>query len=371
MHPEHQESPGVVISAADLEEADFPLYPLEWSRRAELANQVWFALDTANRFLLLSRWGTERTEQLEFHFIRKHQETHFLDGLAKLGLDSEPPHIASAKYHVQSNVLGGLDMGYRLDDEGRAWIFYFPPSPFGASSMQPGPGVLCVPTPVILAGMRGWHANNGVLLNAPRLQFTVTDLLSEGGPYDAGYFSLAEVEVAEDDRLVISFDEVAPVPSHPPALAGGWPQGRRDAALEKYSAQYAVGGLAQIAQRSSLDEAAIIAEAAFTTVFVSWSRILIKEFKINELNSRSRLARLMEETFALIGEQLVRHESADGIRLETVRTRLTAPEYEGWECTPDVILDAIATSWCVASRAIGVPRDVTVTGGANPIWTIK
>lgn len=351
--------------------ADFPLDNLAWSRTAQLANQIWFALDTANRFLLLRRWGAERTEQLEYFFLRKHQETHFLDGLAKLGLDQEEPHIASAKYHVLSNVLGGLDMGYRLDSAGRAWIFYFPPSPFGSSSMQAGAGILCVPTPVVLAGMRAWHANNGVLLGDLRLQFTVTDLLSEGGPYDAGYFSIADADLDEGDRLRVNLGEKAAIPGPPPPLGEVWPQGRIDAALEKYSAQYAIGGLAQIALRSSLEEAATIAELAFTTVFVSWSRILMKEFQIDESDSRARLATLMERTFALVGEQFVKHESPEGIRLETVRTRLVAPEYEGWETTPAPILQAMARSWSVASRAVGVPVQVTVVGGAKPSWTIK
>ena len=155
MNPESADATAPEIDIGhEIDESDFPLHPLQWSRRAQLANQIWFALDTANRFVLLRRWGVERTEQLEYTFLRQHQETHFLDGLAKLGLDQDPPHIASAKYHVLSNVLGGLDMGYRVDDAGRAWIFDFPPSPSGASSMQPGPGILCVPTPVVL----GRHA---------------------------------------------------------------------------------------------------------------------------------------------------------------------------------------------------------------------
>lgn len=349
---------------------DFPLHPLQWSERAELANHIWFALDTANRFLLLRRWGTERTVALEYGFLRKHQETHFLDGLEKLALGGEPPHIASARYHVLSNVLGGLDMGYRLDEQGRAWIFYFPPSPFGASSMQPGPGILSVPSEVILAGMRAWHANNGVLLGEPRLRFTVTDLLSENGPFDAGYFSLADEPVPEEERLRISLGEPSAVPGPPPALEDGWPQGRRDAALEKYSAQYAIGGLAQIATRSSMEEAAIIAESAFTTVFVSWSRVLIRRFEIDERDDRLRLCRLMEEVFSLIGERFVREHTPRTTTLRVIRTRFTAPEYAGWEDTPQPILTAMARAWSVVSRAIGAPLHVTVTAGPEPVWTI-
>ena len=142
--------------------------------------------------------------------------------------------------------------------------------------------------------------------------------------------------MAEVDRLRVSFGEQAPVPASA-ALARLLASGPASCRIGEYSAQYAIGGLAQIAFRSSLEEAAIIAEAAFSTIFVSWSRILITEFEIDESDSRLRLSRLMERTFQLIGEELVRHETPDSIRLEVVRTRLTAPEYEGWETTPDAI----------------------------------
>jgi hypothetical protein len=352
--------------------SDFPLHPLSWSRATQLANQIWFGIDTANRFMLLRRWGVERTEQLEFTFLRKHQETHFLDGLKKLELADEDPAVASARYHVLSNVLGGLDMGYREDDESRAWVFYFPPSPFGASSMQPGAGILCVPTPVILAGMRAWHANNGVLLGEPRLRFTVTDLLSEGGPFDAGYFDLAAEDVPEDERLRVRLGDPSPVPGPPPALGSvTWPQERRDAALQKYSAQYALGGLAQIATRSSLDEAAVIAEASVTALFTSWARPLVAEFGIDDPEPRERLARLMTEMFGLVGERLEREDGHGRILLRSVASRMAVPEYEGWETTPAPILDAFARSWSVVSRAIGDPLTVTAVAGDLPTWIIE
>ncbi len=350
---------------------DFPLTALDWSREAQLANQVWFSIDSANRYLLLERWGTERTAALEYYFLRKHQETHFLDGLAKLGLRSEPPHIASAKYHVLSNVLGGLDMGYRLDDQDRAWIFYFPPSPFANSSMLPSPGILGVPTEVILAGMRAWHANNGVLLGEPRLRFTTTSLLSEQGAFDAGYFDLADAPLAEDERLRVRLDGDSAVPGPPPALGEQWPQARMDTALRKYSAQYAVGGLAQIALRSSLGEAAEIARRSFTTVFVSWSRILLREFAIEASDPSERLVRLMACFFEIVGEEFEKSVAPGFASLRTMKSRLTVPEYAGWETLPDPILRSMAEAWSVVSRAVGPPLRVTVSGGAHPVWMVE
>ncbi len=350
---------------------EFPLSAQAWSRDAELANQVWFSIDSANRYLLLERWGIDRTEALEFYFLRKHQETHFLDGLAKLGLSDEQPHIASAKYHVLSNLIGGLDMGYRLDGQGRAWVFYFPPSPFASSSMLASPGILAVPTRVILAGMRAWHANNGVLLGEPRLRFTVTSMLSEQGAFDAGYFDLAEGPVSEDERLRIMLGAESAVPGPPPALADGWPQSRMDIALQKYSAQYAMGGLAQIALRSSLEEATEIARRSFTTVFVSWSRLLLREFRITEPDPAKRLALLMARLFGVVGEEFELDFQPGMSNLVTTRSRLSVPEYEGWDSVPKPLLQAMAQAWSVVSRAVGPPLSVTVTGDQLPVWTIR
>src|SRR5699024_9406939 len=81
----------------------FPHPTDTWSRKAELASSLWFALDTAQRFISLQRWGIERVSELEFKTLRNQQKASFIGGLSKLGLDKEPDHIASAKYHALSN----------------------------------------------------------------------------------------------------------------------------------------------------------------------------------------------------------------------------------------------------------------------------
>jgi hypothetical protein len=159
---------------------------LSWSKEARLASQLWFAVDSANRFVLLKRWGLTKTCEIEFNFLRKHQETHFIDGCRKLELEHEPAVVRCAKYHVLSNVLGGLDQGYQEDAQGRAWVFYLPPMSMAESPLSPGCGAINLPKEIWLTGFRAWHANNGALLGNDRLFFTVTDLISEGGPFDGG-----------------------------------------------------------------------------------------------------------------------------------------------------------------------------------------
>src|ERR1700761_8064927 len=119
-------SPDSARAPAALSDGDPGASWLSWSREAKLASQLWFTVDSANRFVLLKRWGLEKTCEIEFDFLRKHQETHFVDGCRKLGLLEDPEVVRCAKYHVLSNVLGGLDQGYQEED-GRAWVFYMPP----------------------------------------------------------------------------------------------------------------------------------------------------------------------------------------------------------------------------------------------------
>ena len=134
-----------------------------WSKEARLSSQVWFGMDAATRFILFRRWGYEPTIELEFTFMRKHQLTHFIDGATKLGLMDDPHPQLCAKYHCLSNLLGGIDMGYR-DDGDRAWVFYMPPHFGGAGPLLPSPSIPALPVDIMTANFRAWHANNGPLL---------------------------------------------------------------------------------------------------------------------------------------------------------------------------------------------------------------
>jgi hypothetical protein len=335
---------------------------LSWSREAKLASQLWFTVDSANRFVLLKRWGLEETCAIEFNFLRKHQETHFVDGCRKLGLLDDPAVIRCAKYHVLSNVLGGLDQGYQ-EESGRAWVFYMPPMSMAESALSPCCGAINVPKEIWLTGFRAWHANNGALLGNDRLYFTVTDLISEGGPYDGGFFAEADRALRPEERLQIRLGQFrgrpGPIPRLGPML---WPQGRRDAALKKYSAQYAIGGAAQIAEIKGMDEAVSVFEESVRQIFLSWARPLLAELGIREARSTMRVARLFQSCFALLGDQIDLVDEGRDVLLLHRSSRLSAPQYPGWERPPIEIEGAFARAWSVISRAIGDEVTVSVDG---------
>jgi hypothetical protein len=292
--------------------------------------------------------------------MRKHQETYFLDGARKLGLLDEPHYKLAAKYHVLSNWLGGVDTAYAEDDEGRAWYVQYPPLAWGASPVAPGPGILAVPSSVIIESIRAWEANNGVLLGNDRLRFTVTDLATSGGPYDAGYFDEAPRALRPEERLRVALDSARFTPG--PRLELGvdvWPDERRNAALRKFSAQYALGSLAHIAEFAGIDEAAEIGRLAMTGLFVSWSRPLLAIFSIHEPDPLLRTARLLKRSFELLGDELTLERERRAVTLVHHKTRLSVPEYPGWEVPPVENERSLAQAWTTVSRAVGA-EDVSV-----------
>jgi hypothetical protein len=139
-----------------------------------------------------------------------------------------------------------------------------------------------------------------------------------------------------------------------------WPQARRDAALRKYSAQYAIGGTAQIAQVAGIEEAASVFEESVRHIFLSWARPLLGEFGIREASATRRLARLFKLCFEFLGDSLELIDEPHATLLRHSKTRLRVPEYAGWENPPLEIEQAIARAWSVISRAVGDEVAVSV-----------
>ena len=335
-----------------------------WSAEARLASNLWFGMDASTRWGFINRFGVTETARLEFEFLRKHQEAHFLEGLKKLNLVSQPDHVRCAMYHTLSNLLGGLDMGFQDDNgDGKAWVFYFAPQAYASGPLHPCSAHSAVPKEIVLRTFEAWQSNNGPVLGNDRLTFTLTDLIQAGGPFDAGYFSEAPHPVAPDKRYVIKLGEERGVPGPPPPLGPAeWPQGRRDGALKKYSAEYAMGGLAQVAQFKGMKVAVEIAEQSHRDVFVAWGRWLAHFFKIDKGSSPSeQVSELFRRSYGVLGDEFEVVTEGAAIVLKHTRTRLKVPQYGGWEYPPLEIEKAFAKAWTVVSRTIGPEVFVSVT----------
>lgn len=353
-----------------------PIETPDWSESARLSSQLWFSMDSATRFILLREWGLERTAELEFQFTRTHQLRHFLDGVSKLGIKDHPHPRLCAEYHCLSNVIGGLDMGFR-DDGDRCWVFYYPPAAFAGSPLLATPAIPAVPVEIFLSGMRAWHANNGELLGNDRLQYVVTDLIAAGGPFDAGYWVEAPRSVRPENRMVVRLGEELAQPGPPPSLsAAAWPQERRDAAIRKYNAEYSIGGLAEIEQRCGIADTARIAEASHRSVFLAWARQLVGTFGITTEDPVLRVQQLFRKCFELLDDRF--EETVDGKRtlLIHISSRLSLPQYAAWGVLPLAIEQSFARAWTTISRALGPPVVVKVLesrsqGAAQTVWSFE
>lgn len=351
--------------------------PPKWSKDALLSSRVWFGMDSATRGIVHDRSGFDALVKLEFKFLRTHQEAHFIDGATKLGLmDWEFPQLCAA-YHCLSNLMGGLDQGY-CDEGDRAWVFYMPPHAYTGSPTLPSSMGTYLKPEIMVANFRAWHANNGVLLGDKRLRFVATDLVFAGGPYDAGYFEFADRPLREDERLVVKLGEERGRPGPPPLLGPAeWPQARKDMALRKYNAEYAVGGLAEIERAWGMDEAVLIAEASHRSVFVSWARHLVDQFGLETIeHSLTRFATLFQKTFELVGDRLEIVDDGKDKLIIHHSSRLSLPQYSNWEALPRVIEEAFGRAWSVVSRAVGEEIAVTIEesrsdGAAATVWRLR
>ncbi len=185
---------------------------------------------------LVNEVGTERTSIIVRRLFRRQQEERFLEGLEKLGLSNEPDAVACAKYHYLSNHLGGVSVAFIAESDTKAWVRYLPPR-----WIFDGTAIAGVPTEVARAMLWGWHANNGVLLNNPRLGFVCTGQTVDGMAGLEGYYIEQEQALEPQERLRFRFGEQCPAIKEadlPVLDSSNWPSERVQKASRNYSMDY-------------------------------------------------------------------------------------------------------------------------------------
>lgn len=219
-----------------------------WAALAELYHHFLTGLLLA----VISRRGEQQGADLVFTIFRQQQLELFQQGLEKLGLTDLPDAVACARYHVESNALGGVPVAWIPESDRKSWVRYFPPR-----WIFDGTAVCGVPGSVSRAIMRGWHANSGVLLNNPRLGFVCTMQTTEGQPGLTGYYIQEDDPLAAEDRLRFRPGERPPgppeFPSPPP-----WAPARLAKAKRNYATAYIRNALpAMVSVLGPADAAAI------------------------------------------------------------------------------------------------------------------
>ncbi|NMJ39870.1 hypothetical protein GWK16_01355 [Roseomonas sp. JC162] len=196
-------------------------------------HHAWF---TGIVLTAVSRRGSRDAAELVFRIFRRQQQATFMSGLKKLGLDGLPPAVAAARYHYLSNFIGGVGVEYVEESPTKAWIRYPPPR-----WIWPGATICGIPSEVNPAMLRGWHANNGVMLGRLGLGFVCTGQTVDGDPGLEGYYIEHDRDLPPEERLRFARGERMPRfdPATAPRLpAADWPAERIAKAKRGYAMEY-------------------------------------------------------------------------------------------------------------------------------------
>ena len=156
--------------------------------------------------------------------------------MQKLGLAGLPHAVACAQYHYLSNQVGGVKVEYVCESDRKAWVRYPPPR-----WIWSGTAICGIPSEVSRAMLRGWHANNGVVLGNPRLGFVCTGQTVDGQPGLEGYYREFDHPLAPEERLQFSPGERCPpfrADLAPRLAEASWPEARLRKVLRNYAMDY-------------------------------------------------------------------------------------------------------------------------------------
>ena len=187
-----------------------------------------------------------------FRLFRRQHEEKFLSSFEKLGLADLPHAVASARYHVLSNSMGGVAVEYMEESDTKAWVrFRFP------RWMYDGATICGVPVEASRGFLRGWYAQNGVSLGNPRLGFVCVseDMTGEFGL--CGYFREYDHNLAEDERLQFARDETPPPfdpDQQPKPPDQDWSSERLAKANRNYAMEYIRNGSKALVEVIGRDE---------------------------------------------------------------------------------------------------------------------
>ena len=221
---------------------------------------IYHACLTGLILMLASRAGPARAAEVVFRTFRRQQLARFLPGLQKLGLAGLPHAVACAQYHYLSNQVGGVKVEYVHESDRKAWVRYPPPR-----WIWSGTAICGIPSEVSRAMLRGWHANNGVVLGNPRLGFVCTGQTVDGQPGLEGYYREFDHPLAPEERLQFSPGERCPpfrADLAPRLAEASWPEARLRKVLRNYAMDYIASILPEAIAVLGPEEGGHIAGAA-------------------------------------------------------------------------------------------------------------
>ncbi len=220
-----------------------------WSAVAE----CYHAYFTGIVLYTVSRHGANDAAELVYEIFCRQRRERFLPGLEKLNLEKLPHAVAAAQYHYLSNHIGGVSVEYMYESDRKAWIRYAAPRWIWADTALCG-----IPPEVSRAMLSGWHAQNGVMLNNPRLGFVCTKQTVDGQSGLEGYYYEYDRDLLPSERLRFAREEDAPdfdVHKAPKLPVDKWPQSRLAKAHRNYAMEYVKSAFPTAVQLWGPDEA--------------------------------------------------------------------------------------------------------------------
>lgn len=343
----------------------------DWSLddRCNFASQICNSIYHAITVALVRELGHERTYAIHAQMLRHHQEHFFLPGLQKLGLDREASDaIRCAKYHCLSNGLGGLRMGYAIENSSKVWLFYLPHTPDNAWA---GQAPLAHTRGNMLSDYIGWHGNNGAHLGNRGLRYVATQFVCDGDRYDGGYFEDTGRDLRPDELVIERLGEQLPAGLEIRAWSAEldpqeWPAERRTKALRNYAVTWAADRVWSVLDACG-DQGEIVARRALQATLYSW----LPRFHAGAGGDADRgldFARFVELFHASAGIPTRVQESADGWELVVDKG---LAQFVGGPLPPQQqarVARVFTDAWNAVARSLGCAITADPLGTR---WTVR
>lgn len=246
------------------------------AEQCRFASHFWRLVFGGLTAIVYRQLGTEAFQRVRVAILGHHQTGHYREGLRKLGIgDDEPPAVAAAKYHYLSNSMGGLGLQYVEESPRKVWLRYI-----GPMWTFPGMTMLALPSTMRRADFTAWHPRNGVFMGCPRLGWVSTKSISEGDPYDEGYFQEYDHDLSDAERM--RYETVLSTPECDPAKLpvldpAAWPEARKLRTLRKFAGEYVESTVEVIGQLYGEREAAFVVSQAMSMLAAQYTAELAEE----------------------------------------------------------------------------------------------
>ena len=356
----------------------------EWNKslieKCQIANDIYMSLCSAMELSTLRTHGQSAVATLKFKMLRRHQLSHFLPGLQKLGIDKEPSDAVKAgKYHYFSNILGGLDVEYIEETPEKVWVRYPAPHALSDSPFTASVAIAAFGPETGRATFWAWHAHNGVSLGNPRLGFVLTQLSQQGDSCYEGYFKIFDRDLEPDERLQFSPTERGPAfdPANGPKLpVEDWTEVRSARALRNYAVEYVTSHIMALMEMYGISGARAIVEHASRVTHAQLARRIMRDYNLEDAHPGP-------EIFALFikRDRESLHEEVDIEALDdgSVRIRQHARNprlYPASSPLPLEIENAMLQGWRILAGEMQFGMDVSMTsspaaGDSYSEWVVR